>query len=366
MQIVAATKAKCRATVRKGFADLPGGGCAVYENIESKITWGYAMREYLIGTLAGMAALGAATAGLAQTAYPTRPVTLVVPAPPGGGTDVFARILGELVEPVLKQKVIIENKPGAGGSLGVTHIAATQPDGHTLGFIWNSPLTASPQTLAVSYTPDSYRPLLSIGYSSYVLCAQPDFPASNATELVTHLKASGGKLTYGNDGIGGTMQLAAERVFKKLDVKVRAIPFGGAGETAKNFLGGHVTFYGGSLPPIIPHVAAGKAKCLLLTSAAGNAALPTAQGLDAIGLGAEETVLWWGIIAPAKLQDALAAQLEKVFAEAASTDRFKDAMQKQGAVHRVLGGKDTDKLIRTELAAMTDVAQAAGIQRKAP
>jgi tripartite-type tricarboxylate transporter receptor subunit TctC len=302
---------------------------------------------------------------LAQTAYPSRPVTLIVPAPPGGGTDVFARILGELAEASLKQKVVIENRAGAGGSLGVTQIAAANPDGHTLGFIWNSPLTASPQTLNVSYTPDSYRPLLSIGYSSYVLCAQPTFAANNATEFVDQLKKSNGKLTYGNDGIGGTMQLAAERVFKKLGVKVRAIPFGGAGETAKNFLGAHVDFYGGSLPPIIPHVAAGKAKCLLLTSAKGNATLPQAQGLEAIGLASEETVLWWGMIAPPKVPDGIAGQLEKVFTEAANSDRFKDAMAKQGAVHRVLGGAATDKMIRSELAAMTDVARDAGIQRKA-
>ncbi len=309
--------------------------------------------------------LMAVTEPLAQSAFPSRPITLVVPAPPGGGTDVFARLLGELAEQTLKQKIVIENKPGAGGSLGVTQIAAANPDGHTLGFIWNSPLTASPQTLNVSYTPDSYRPLLSIGYSSYVLCAQPNFPAANASEMIEHLKANSGKLTYGNDGIGGTMQLAAERVFKKVGVRVRAIPFGGAGETAKNFLGGHVDFYGGSLPPIIAHASAGKAKCLLLTSAAGNPALPTAQGLDAISLGAEETVLWWGLIAPPKIPDAIAAQLEQAFRDAASTARFKDVMEKQGAIHRLLDGPTTAKLIRTVLEALGTVAREAGIQRKA-
>ncbi len=324
------------------------------------------MRTRHMGAWVGLAGLlsvhGAATA---QPAFPTRPISLIVPAPPGGGTDVFARLLGEMVEGALKQKVVIENRAGAGGSLGVTQITTANADGHTLGFIWNSPLTASPQTLAVSYTPDSYRPLLSIGYSSYVLCAQPAFAANNAKEMIEQIKAANGKLTYGNDGVGGTMQLAAERVFKKLGVKVRAIPFGGAGETAKNFLGGHVDFYGGGLPAIIPHVAAGKAKCLLLTSAKGNDALPKAQGLDAIGLGGEETVLWWGLIAPAKIPDAVAKQLGQVFAEAANSARFKEAMAKQGAVHRVLDGAATDKLIRTELAAMTDVARDAGIQRKA-
>lgn len=342
----------------------PGGPNRWSELIEEEASMRQAIGASVVTAIVSGLVLVAGPAG-AQTAFPSRPITLTVPAPTGGGTDVFARLLAELVEPILKQKVVVENRPGAGGSLGVTQLTAANPDGHSLAFIWNSPLTASPQTLNVSYTPDSYRSLLSIGYSSYVLCAQPNFPAGNAKELVEHLKTNSGKLTYGNDGVGGTMQLAAERVFRKLGVRVRAIPFAGAGETAKNFLGGHVDFYGGSLPPIIAHANAGKAKCLLLTSAAGNPALPSAQGLDAIGLGSEETVLWWGLIAPAKIPDATAAVIEKAFTEAASTDKFKDVMAKQGAVHRLLDGSATDKLVRAELAALETVARDAGIQRKA-
>jgi tripartite-type tricarboxylate transporter receptor subunit TctC len=306
---------------------------------------------------------GLAGPALAQ-GYPSRPITLVVPAPPGGGTDVFARALAEIAEGVLKQKVIVENKAGAGGTLGVTQIAAARPDGYTLGFIWNSPLTTSPQSLQVSYTPDAYKSVMSIGFSSYVLCAQPTFPASTAREMIDKLKEPNARFTYGNDGVGGTMQLAAERIFAATGVKLRGIPFGGAGETAKNFLGGHVDFYGGSLPPILAHAQAGKAKCLLLTSADGNAAMPGAQGLSAIGLAAEETVLWWGMIAPAATPQPLLSQLEKVFTEAAASDKFKEIMERQGAVRRVLGGADTDKLIRTELDALGKVAKSLGIERK--
>ena len=244
-------------------------------------------------------------------------------------------------------------------------ITAAQPDGYTLGFVWNSPLTTTPHSLQVAYTPDSYAAVMSIGYSSYVLCAQPDFPANNAQELIDQLKANPGKFTYGNDGVGGTMQLAAERIFGKLGVKVRPVPFGGAGETARNFLGGHVTFYGGSLPPILPHVAAGKAKCLLLTSAARNPALPQAAGLADIGLASEETVLWWGLIAPAKTPPAILLKLEAAFSKAASTDKFKEVMAKQGATQRVIDSPQMAALIRAELAALGEVAKASGIQKKA-
>ncbi|WP_170149876.1 Bug family tripartite tricarboxylate transporter substrate binding protein [Rhodoplanes roseus] len=317
----------------------------------------------LLGALA-LASTALVPAPAAAQEFPSRPITLIVPAPPGGGTDVFARQIAEAVEPILKQKVIVDNRAGGGGTVGTTLITAAQPDGYTLGFIWNSPLTTSPHSLAVSYTPDSYASVMSIGFSSYVLCTAPSFPAANAKELVDQIKANPGKFTYGNDGLGGTMQLAAERVFSKLGAKVRPVPFGGAGETARNFLGGHVTFYGGSLPPILPHAAAGKAKCLLLTSAGKNPALPQASGLDDIGLGAEETVLWWGLIAPAKTPPAILEKLEKAFMEAAATPKFKEAMDKQGATLRVLGAKDTGALIRNELAALGAVAKAIGIERK--
>lgn len=309
-----------------------------------------------------------ATTAMVQVAqgqtYPTRPITLIIPAPPGGGTDVFARQLAELVEPVLKQKVVVENKAGAGGTLGVTQLTTAKPDGYTLAFIWNSPLTTSPQSLNVAYTPEKYQPLMSIGFSSYVLCAQPSFAATNGKDFIAALKAPNTRYTYGNDGIGGTMQLAAERIFNKVGVKVKGIPFAGAGETAKNFLGGHVDFYGGSLPPILPHVQAGKAKCLLLTSASANTAVPGADGLDAVGLGADETVLWWGLIAPAGLPADLAALIEKAFTDAANSDKFKDVMEKQGATRRILNGAQTTDLIKKELVALGDVAKSIGIEKK--
>lgn len=320
-------------------------------------------RFYIRLAIAAVIAGAAAAPTLAQS-YPTRPVTLIVPAPTGGGTDVFARVLAEIVEGDLKQKFVVENRGGAGGTLGTTQIASARPDGYTVGFIWNSPLTTSPHSLNVAYTPDSYRAVMSIGFSSYVLCVQPDFPAKDAKELVAKLKAPDAKYTYGNDGVGGTMQLAAERVFASLGVKVRGIPFAGAGETAKNFLGGHIDFYGGSLPPILPHVEAGKAKCLLLTSSARNAALPNADGLSALGLEKSETVLWWGLIVPAGVPEPVFEILQRAFITAAASDKFKDTMQKQGATLRVLNGKATDALIRDELAALGEVAKSLGIQKK--
>jgi len=316
------------------------------------------MKKILVGLLILLAAVHSAWA-----AYPEKPIEMIVPSPPGGGTDIAIRLLAELTEPFLKQKVVVINKPGGGGTVGVSLLTQAKPDGYTLGGVWNSPLTASPHTLQVAFTPDDYQPILQISSAAYVLCAAPDFPANNGKELIEELKKNPGKYTFGNDGVGGTMQLAGERIFKALGVKVRPVPFGGAGETAKNFLGGHVTFYGGSIPPIMPHIKAGKAKALLLTSAADNAALPTASGLKALGIPQEETVLWRTIIAPKGLPAEVLKALEAAFRQGASEPRFKEFLTGQGEELVIAGPAEVNKLIREEYKALGEVAKDLGLKK---
>ena len=315
-------------------------------------------------TYGTVVAIACAFGAAAQDKYPSRPIQVMVPTPPGGGTDIIARQLAEIVEPILGQKLVIENKPGGGGSVGTALITQARPDGYTLLMNFNGPLTTLPHSLQVPYTTDSYTPIIQVGFGSYVLCTAPDFPASSAKELIAQLKQNPGKYTYGNDGVGNTMQLAAERIFRHFDVKARPVPFGGAGETARNFLGGHVDFYGGSLPPILPHVAAGKAKCLLLTSAADNPAMPGASGLAALGIPQLETVLWWGLIGPKGLPANVVETLEKAFHEAVASPRFKETMEKQGATPVARGSKEMAALIDKEYAALGEVAKAVGLQKK--
>lgn len=295
--------------------------------------------------------------------YPVKPVIVVVPAPRGGGTDTFARELAKIVEDDLNQAVIIDNKPRGGGTDGIARMVAAEPDGYTLAFVWNSPLTAKPLSSRVSYTPESYRAVMSIGFSSYTLCVPASFPADNARQFLDTLKARPGGYTYGNDGTGGTMHLAAERIFQQVGAKVKAAPFVGSTDTVRNFLAGQIDIYGGSLSAILPHVRDKKAKCLLLTSASGNPALPEANGLESVGLAQSETVLWWGLIAPTQTPSPVVARLEEVFLKAASTERFKALMAKQGATPKARGSAETATLIRSEAEALQQVAEHVGLRR---
>jgi tripartite-type tricarboxylate transporter receptor subunit TctC len=302
---------------------------------------------------------------LAQAAdFPSKSITVIIPASPGGGTDTFGRKVAEEAEKDLGQSIVIENRGGGSGSVGMSKVVTANPDGYTVGFVWNSPITTTPHSLNVPYKQSDYSALMSIGYSSYVMCAQPDFPASNGQEFLEVLKKNPGKYTIGNDGVGGTMQLASERIFAKAGIKVRQVPFKGAGDTAKNFLGGHIDLYGGSIPPIQQHAKVGKAKCLLLTSADRNAALPDASGLADVGMPNEETVLWWGLVVPAKTPAAVKARLESAFMKAAETQAVKDLMAKKGAINRPLDAAATNRLIAAEYQALEQVANSIGLQKK--
>src|SRR5687767_12518616 len=179
-------------------------------------------------TILLLALLGAATTH-AQERFPARPVEVIVPTPPGGGVDIVARLLASLVEPALGAKVVVSNKPGGGGALGVVQLTQARPDGYTVAAVWNAPMTILPHTLSVPYTLEDYLPITQLtGGTPFVFCAKLDFPAAGGKEFVELLRANPGKYTYGNDGVAGSVQLAAERAFGKLGVRMRPVPFGGA------------------------------------------------------------------------------------------------------------------------------------------
>ena len=306
----------------------------------------------------------ASTPVTAQEKFPSRPIEIIVPTPPGGGTDIAARLLAELVEPVLGQKVVVVNRAGAGGTLGMSAVVQAKPDGYTVGGLWNAPLTMTPHTQGVPYTLQDFVAISLSDTAPNVLCTRPDFPANSGKELIEVIRNNPNKYTYGNDGVGATIHLSVERIFGKLGIKARPVPFGGAGETLKNFLGGHIDIYGGSLPPIVPHVKAGTAKCLLLTSKEKNAGVPQAASLGELGIPETATYLWHGIVGPKGIAPDRIAILEKAFSQAAKSDKFRQSMEANGVTVEGSGAAEFRKLIETEHKAMSDVVTALGMTKK--
>tara|TARA_R110002020_G_scaffold475604_1_gene711209 strand:- start:15680 stop:16630 length:951 start_codon:yes stop_codon:yes gene_type:complete len=311
-------------------------------------------------TLIGVTTVAAlATPVLAE--YPERTIELTIPAGAGGGTDTSARKLAILLEEALGTSIAILNVGGGGGSVGASQFMQAKPDGYSLFATWNSPLTTVPQVQDVAYALDSFTPIASTSETAYTLCVKSDFPATTGEEFLTELAANPGKYTYGNDGIGGTMQLAAERIFQARNIDAVAIPFGGAGETLQNFLGGHVDIYGGSISTVLPYVENGEAKCPLVTSANDVPALSGASGLTALGMPEKETLLWRAILGPKDMDLAIVAQLADVIDAAVNDPSYVEFLATKGEVPNVVKGDALGTRLEEEYDALAEVSKNLGL-----
>ena len=289
---------------------------------------------------------------------------MIIPTAVGGGTDGFFRIVAREAEPLLNEPVVIVNVAGAGGTLGLGQMVRAAPDGQTVAGVWLGPVTVSPNTMKVPYKPEDYVPVIALSSAPYVLCVKPDFPANNGKEFIDWLRANPGKLTYGTDGLGGPAHLGTARLLRATNTTAQDIPFKGAGETITAFLGGHVDMYVGSVPPVIAHVKAGKAKCVLVTTVDRIAALPNVQSLRDIGLAEEETILWRAVLAPKGTPPARIAQLESAFERAANSAVTRKFLEDSGEALLVRKGAELRQFIDREYAALGKVAQALNLAPK--
>jgi len=285
------------------------------------------------------------------------PLKVIVPTAPGGGTDGYFRVLAKEAEALLGEPVIIVNVPGAGGTIGVDQMVRSKPDGQTVAGVWLGPITVSPNTMKVNYTPADYIPVVQVSSAPYVLCVHPDFPANDGPGLIAELKKNPDKYTYGNDGAGGPGQLATARILRATGTSARDVPFKGAGETLQNFLGRHVDIYVGSIPPVLPHLQQNRAKCLLVTSSDRIAALPKASALRDLGIANEETILWRALIAPKGTPPERIAKLESAFERAANSGAARKFLEDAGEEVAILKGAALRNYINREFEAMGAIAK---------
>jgi tripartite-type tricarboxylate transporter receptor subunit TctC len=303
-------------------------------------------------------ALALATVCAVDAALAAEALKVIIPTAPGGGTDGYFRVLGREVEQYLGEPVVIMNVAGAGGTIGVAQMVRSTPDGQTVAAVWLGPVTVSPNTMKVQYTPNDYIPVIQVSSAPYVLCVHPEFPANDGRGMIAELQKNPDKYTYGNDGAGGPGQLATARILRATQSSARDIPFKGAGETLTAFLGGHVDIYVGSIPPILQYQQLGKAKCLLVTSADRVASLPSAASLRDLGIPNEETILWRAVLAPKGTPPERVARLETAFEKAANSPAAKKFLEDAGEQVAIKKGAALRQYIDTEYAAMGVLAKA--------
>jgi len=275
----------------------------------------------IIRNLAVCTAL-AATFGIAPTfaaGYPDKPVKIIVPFAPAGPTDVMARLIAQKLSENLKQQFFIENHPGAGGNIGMMAVARSAPDGYTI-LVASSSFVVNPSLYAKNPY-DAFKdfaPITLAAASPNILVVNPDIPAKTVKELIDYLKASPGKYTIANPGIGTTPQLAAELFKLTYKLDTASVPFGGAGPAIQSAVGGHTPIVFSALPPSAPQVQGGKLRGLAVTSAKRSAALPDVPTMEEAGIKGQESETMQGILVPAgtpkEIVDLLSREIVKVMA----------------------------------------------------
>lgn len=277
--------------------------------------------------------LGAAAASLAAPAlaqqFPSKPVRLVVPYSPGGGADTTARLIAPRLQDVLGQTVVVDNKPGAGGTIGDDFVAKSAPDGHTL-LIGAFAHAVNPSLMAKMpfRTPDDLAPISLLVTVPELLVVTPSFPAKTVAELVAMAKAEPGKLSYASSGNGSAQHLAAELFKMRTGTDIQHVPYKGGSLAVADVAAGHVPFYFGNMSSALPQARAGRVRALAVTSAQRSPAAPEVPTMAEAGVTGCEISEWNALLAPAGTPPAtierLRADVAKILAAADIKAKFAD------------------------------------------
>jgi tripartite-type tricarboxylate transporter receptor subunit TctC len=290
-----------------------------------------AMRPVL-ALLASFALLGLASPVSAED-YPVRPVTLVVPFPPGGSTSIVARIVADKMSDTLGQQIVIDNRGGAGGTVATRQVARTAPDGYTILLAYSGTLATGPSLYPdVGYDPRTdFAPIGLIGAAPTVLVVYPSFPPQSLKELIAFAKANPGTINYSSAGIGTVGHIAGELLATLTDIKIVHVPYKGTGPALTDLLGGHVNMSFTPIPAAIGHVRSGALRALAVTSEQRSdlaPEIPTAAEAGLPGLVAE---LRYGLVAPAGTPQPIIERLNRALNAALDTASVRQQLATEGA-----------------------------------
>ena len=287
-------------------------------------------KRALLGALAAAAAL-ALPGAWAQT-WPSRSVSIIVPFPAGGTTDVLARALGQELSKTLGQPVVVENKPGAGATLGADYVAKAKPDGYTLlmGAVHHTIATSVYRKLGYDFEKD-FAPITTVALVPNVLVVNPQGPAKTVQELLAQAKAQPGKLTYGSNGTGTGQHLIGAQFEGMGGVQLLHVPYKGSGPLTTDLLGGQISMSFDTVTPVLPHIKAGKLRALAVTTAKRSVALPDVPTLEEAGLPGFDMGTWFGMLAPAGTPKDIVARLNADMVKIIQSPEFRKKMDDIGA-----------------------------------
>ena len=287
---------------------------------------------FLSGTLALIAALAQITVAHSSEPYPTKPIRIIVPFAPGGGTDLTARLVGQRLSERFGQPVIIDNRPGAGTMLGTELTLKSAPDGYTLMIASASHAINPALYRKVNYDPiRDFAPVtLAISFP-FVIAVHPAVPARNVKELIAHAKANPGRITYASSGTGSTNHLAGELFKSMAGIDLLHVPYKGGGPAMNDAIGGQVSMIFGTVLETMPQVRAGKLRGLAVSSGKRAAFAPDLPTAAEDGLPGYDVTGWYAFLAPAGIDRAVLARLNQEMTGALDYPAVKEKLLALGA-----------------------------------
>jgi tripartite-type tricarboxylate transporter receptor subunit TctC len=279
-------------------------------------------------------ALGVALPAVAsaQENYPSRAINMVVPFPPGGVADQSGRPLASAMEKVLNQPVVVNNKPGAGGAVGMAAVATSRPDGYTVLMALSS-ISIIPEADKLfgrqpAYTMDQLAPVALVTADPTVLVVAADSPWKTVEEFVADAKKRPNQISFSSSGVYGTLHMAMAMFASAAGIELKHVPFAGGGPALTALLGGHVQALASGPGPVIPQLKAGKLRALASWGDKRAASLPDVPTFKELGYKDVEFYIWSGLFAPAKTPEPVIKTLRQTVAKAVQDPEFKDAMEK--------------------------------------
>jgi tripartite-type tricarboxylate transporter receptor subunit TctC len=308
-------------------------------------------------------AASAAASGIQAQEFPSKPVRIVVPFAAGGGVDIVARVLAETLGPRLGQTVVVDNRAGAAGNLGVDAVAKAPPDGHTLVMATTGTHTINPGLYAkLPFDAEKdFKPITLVASVPNLLVVHPSLGVDNAAGLVALAKSRPGQLAFASFGNGASNHLSGEMLKTLAGIQATHVPYKNAPQAVTDLIGGQVQFAFVNMPLALPHVKAGKLKALAVTGVARSAAAPEFPTMAEAGVPGFVVESWYGLLAPAGTPDAVVAKLHRETLAALATPQVKAAFAQQGAdVMTSTDGASFAALMKSERQRWADVIKASG------
>jgi tripartite-type tricarboxylate transporter receptor subunit TctC len=297
------------------------------------------MPKFRIAFAAALALIACLQGGAAAQDYPTRPITLVVPFPPGGSTTIVARSVADKLSEALGQQIVVDNRGGAGGTVATRAVAHATPDGYTILLGYTGTLAIGPTLYPnCGYDPrKDFAPIGLIGHAPTSLVVHPSFNVHSVKELVAYAKANPGKVNYGSAGVGTVSHVSGVYFANAAGIELTHIPYKGTGPALTDLLGGHIPMAFAPIPATHANIAEGKLRGLAVTSAKRSSLLPDVPTIAESGIPGFEASLFYGLVAPAGTPRPIIEKLNKALRDALATDD----------VHKRLATDGTEPLAST-------------------